>query len=433
MRKFVLAAALVGLALAEGAYAATFVYSYKNRGEKTWHVCIGALEGGKLVSREAFASQVRMYYQFIGAAGDNVVLSRYGENIAERLNVKTMKRGVIASDFLRAVSVTPREIVYLAAAPEEDVPGVGGVLTRRAFAEPAPQVISPQPIIHQLPFPAAYSADRPVSTFWGIFHIAGKPVLGAIDITEEKPAGGKPATTVGKFRRIAPVPDDLLSADVSPDGGSVAVGAGGAPAAAGADNALLCRVEIIDIASGKSRVVAEGLRQRVPANSGVGPRFSVVFAGSGHVLYPETVVSGKGEIMGQRLMVLDLSSGAAAEVASISDRTRIVNAIPVRTPDGDIKWGEYTIDPQSRRVRPVSGGGDRGYVIRNGRQLNVGGRPVGYVSPGPQVWTSGGTVAFVGSLEETGPQGLYVLGPGMDHPARVNPEGSAVQTFGFLD
>lgn len=424
MRKLVPLILTLCAVLPASASAQQFIYSYRDAAKdaKTWRVCVGALRDGKVTSEEvAAADDLRMFYAFVGAGGDNVVLRRYGERQADWLNLKTRKINPIALDVVTPLWVTPTEFTYLALAPGSETSGTEAVLKRFVFADANSTTVSDAVVVRQAPFAPNANLGTPADRLWGIFLEDGAQVLGSVDMAS------------GKFTRVAPLPEDVLWIDISPDGKSAAVSSRASTPAVSDGSKLNAKVELIDTVTGKSRVLVNSAHAQIPANPGVAARFSAVFAGSGHVLYPETVTDAQGAIEHQRLMDYDLATDKSTEIARINDKNRLINASPIHVAGSTIEWGEYAVDETTREAKVRKRGDNKVYSIENGDELSVGGKLIGYVGRGVPVLTSDGAVAFSGSLTKDGKAAMYLYKQGMSSPAPLAPEGTQVRTFAFLE
>lgn len=408
--------------------AQSFIYSYKEtkNDPDTWHVCVGRLEDGKLTTTQAFAEKdVRLFYSFVGAAGDYVVLSRHGEGIAESVDIRTMKRRTVDPGFARAVSISDRHMVYLAEDPTSKSARPAMILKKHVFAEARSETICGHRVITRIPFPAVEDLRIPVDVFWGLFEVDGKQVIGKVDLS------------TGGFTRIAELggSERVLSADVSDDGGMVVLGLEDTESFVPGTGvqAMAAQLRLVDTKSGQSSAIARSIYQAVPASSGLPPRFTAVFAGLDHLLYPETALDGKGGISLQRLVSLELSTRKTATIQMIEGGDRLVNAVPIRASDGLIEWAEYQIDPWTRTAAALDRHRGRPYRVDTTGRLVVGDTAIGYADRPAYVWSRGGVLAFVGKPDKESSSGLYVYSDGMEKPVRVNPDPSLVQTFGFLD
>jgi len=428
MRPLWITAVALSIALAGPANTASFIYSYKetDKDPKTWRVCLGRLEEGRLTTSEAFSTdEVRMFYSFVGAAGHHAVISRHGEGIAECIDLRTMKREVVDSDFARAVCISDRQMIYLAEDSGSETVPSAAILKRYLFADARSERICAEKILTRIPFPAVDDPTKPISVFWGVFLVDGKRLIGNVDLN------------TGGFTRAAELDasEQVLCADVSENGQWVLLGVEDTESSVPPTGvrAIAARIRLVDTRSGESRVLVRSVYQAVPAASGLPPRFAAVFAGNDHVLYPETVLDGSGGISFQRLMSLELSTRTTVSTAVIEGGQRLVNAVPVRAPDGMIEWAEYQIHPDSRKAEPLDRYRARPFRVDDTGDLVVGGKKIGRVGRPASVWSRDGVVAFVGRVEEDDSPGLHIYCDGMERPVRVNPDPSVVQTFGFLD
>lgn len=423
MSRIIVAALLLSITLCSVVVAQDFIYSYReaSREPGPWRVCLGSFKDGKIENTEiATAPNLKMHYLFSGCSSGNVFLTRYGEQGLDWLNLKTHKINPLARDFRRIVCSSATELVYIGIAESDDAPDGAGVLKRYLFAEGRSEVLMPEFIIQQIPFPAGRDISKPLDVLWGVFWADGKRVLGKVEMKDRK------------LRVIAPLEEEILCADVSPDGSRILIGSRDInTTGVESENALSARLDLVEVAAAKVTALARTLHQQVPVNPGIRPNFSAVFAGDGHVLYPETVQDGGGGISHQRLIDRDLASGKNKEIASITDKNRVINAAPMHTGEGWIMWGEYKIDPQTREVK-LQRGPDSVYRIENRADLIVGSKKIAQIEMG-QVWEKNGLVAFIGRLDPADKPALYVYRSGMEKPVQVSPEQTVIRTFGFVE